>query len=182
MRTLPPSGPIDCQSDAAATRLNSIPKQRNNFATNPAVLRIKREPPACVALWKWNERAASWEVITRSCPGAHTSMRRPAQKKAGKRHASHRPEWSYCLQLLRWRSRCFGLVALLSGSRRHTRLSLHRGFVNHGTLFQLPTAKVAFGDKVEVSGLNLSSALPRRDAAGIGLVGPIRGQVVLDVD
>src|SRR5664280_2584433 len=103
-------------------------------------------------------------------------------KKAGKRRASHRPEWSYCLQLLRWRSRCFGLVALLSRSRRHTRLSLHRGFVNHGTLFQLSTAQVAFGDKVEVSGLTLSSALPRRDAAGVGLVGPIRGQVVLDVD
>src|ERR1022692_3172114 len=85
-------------------------------------------------------------------------------------------------QLLRWRSRGFGLVALLGGCRRCTRLSLHCGFVNHGTLFQLPTAQIAFGNKVEVSSLTLGTALPRRDAAGIGLVGPIRGQVVLDVD
>src|ERR1035438_6304480 len=105
-------------------------------------------------------------------------MRRPAQKKAGKRHASHRPEWSYCLQLLCWRSRCFGLVALLSGSRRHTRLSLHRGFVNHGTLFQLSTAQVAFGDKVEVSSLTLDIALTRLDAAGVKPVRAVRGQEI----
>src|ERR1017187_3138004 len=53
-------------------------------------------------------------------------------------------------QLRRWRSRCFGLVGLVLGCRRRTRLSLHCGFVNHGTLFKLSSAQVAFGDKVEV--------------------------------
>src|ERR1019366_4238626 len=86
------------------------------------------------------------------------------------------------LQLLRWRSRWLGLVGPPLRSRRHTRLSLHCGFVNHGALFQLSAAQVAFGDKVEVSGLALSAALTRRNPAGIGLVRPIRGQVVLDVN
>src|SRR5664280_3706412 len=76
------------------------------------------------------------------------------------------------LQLLRRRRRWFGLVGLALGCRRHTRLSLHRGFVNHGTLFQLAAAQVALGDKVEVTGLALSAALTGRDAARIGLVGP----------
>ena len=46
----------------------------------------------------------------------------------------------------------------------------------------LSTAHSALGDEVEVSGLTLGPALTRRDAAGVDLVRPIRGQVVLDVD
>ena len=74
------------------------------------------------------------------------------------------------------------MVALLGRRRRITRLRLHCGFVNHNSLFQLSTAHIAFGDKVEVSGLTLDIALTRLDAAGVNLVGAVRGQIVLDVD
>src|SRR5208283_3183122 len=74
------------------------------------------------------------------------------------------------------------LLGLLLWSRRsHTRLSLHLGFVNYGALFQLPAAQVALGHEVEVSGLALGAALARLNAAGIGLVRTVSGQVVLDV-
>jgi hypothetical protein len=52
-------------------------------------------------------------------------------------------------------------------TRRIARLRLHCVLVNYGTLFQLSGAQSAFGDKVEVSGLTLGTALTRRDAAGI---------------
>src|SRR5664279_587303 len=72
--------------------------------------------------------------------------------------------------LLVSRRSCGSLFCLPLWSRSsRTRLSLHLGFVNHGALFQLPAAQVAFGHEVEVGRLALGAALTRLDAGRINL-------------